>query len=229
MNKVLRETLIGAILGDAHICKTGLNKAFISFEQSSKKADYLNFLHDLVKKEGLPLMDETVRTYLRQDVRYNTQNSSLYFRTQSIEELRPLAYMFLDEAGAKHIPKNIAEELTHRSLAFWIMDDGQQVKRGGVTLCTDSFDLEEVNILKEALKLNFNLDTNIHHKKSKTGSIYERIYIPKADLDEIKPSIIPHFHDSMLYKINAGVGFKQNTEGFESNQESEMEIDLIDT
>ena len=32
------------------------------------------------------------------------------------------------------------------SLAFWIMDDGQQVKRGGVTLCTDSFDLEEVNI-----------------------------------------------------------------------------------
>ena len=105
--------------------------------------------------------------------------------------------MFLYEAGAKHIP--IAEELFHRSLAFWIMDDGQQVKRGGVTLCTDSFDLEEVNILKEALKLNFNLDTNIHHKKSKT--IYERIYIPKADLDEIKPSIIPHIHDSMLYKM----------------------------
>jgi hypothetical protein len=61
MNKVLREILIGAILGDAHIRKTGLNKAFISFEQSSKKADYLNFLHGLVKKEGLPLMDETVR------------------------------------------------------------------------------------------------------------------------------------------------------------------------
>ena len=57
MNKVLREILIGAILGDAHIRKTGLNKAFISFEQSSKKADYLNFLHELVKKEGLPLMD----------------------------------------------------------------------------------------------------------------------------------------------------------------------------
>jgi len=228
MNKALREILIGAILGDAHIRKTGLNKAFISFEQSSKKADYLNFLHELVKKEGLPLMDETVRTYSRQDVRYNTQNSSLYFRTQSIEELRPLADMFLDEAGAKHIPKNIAEEFTHRSLAFWIMDDGQQVKKGGVTLCTDLL-LEEVNILKEALKLNFNLDTNIHHKKSKNGSIYERIYIPKAGLDEIKPSIIPHIHDSMLYKINTGVGFKQNTEGFESNQESEMEIDLFDT
>jgi len=122
--------------------------------------------------------------------------------------------MFLDEAGAKHIPTNIAEEFTHRSLAFLIMDDGQQVKRGGVTLCTDSFDLEEVNILKEALKLNFNLDTNIHHKKSKNGSIYERIYIPKAGLDEIKPSILPHIHDSMLYKINAGIGFKQKYRRF---------------
>jgi len=151
MNKLLRETLIGVILGDAHIRKTGLNKAFISFEQSSKKADYLNFLHELIKKEGLPLTfarsakareDETVRTYSREYLRYNTQNSYLYFRTQSIEELRPLAYMFLNEAGEKQIPKNIAEELTHRSLAFWIMDDGQQVKKGGVTLCTDSFDLE---------------------------------------------------------------------------------------
>jgi hypothetical protein len=84
MNKVLREILIGTILGDAQIRKTGLNKAFISFEQSSKISDYLNFLHELVKKEGLPLMDETVRTYSRQDVRYNTQNSYLYFRTHSI-------------------------------------------------------------------------------------------------------------------------------------------------
>src|SRR5271163_3160425 len=189
MNKVLRETLIGAILGDAHICKTGLNKAFISFEQSSKKADYLNFLHDLVKKEGLPLMDETVRTYLRQDVRYNTQNSSLYFRTQSLEVLRPLADKFLDESGKKIIPTNIAELLTPRSLAFWIMDDGQQVKRGGVTLCTDNFKTDEINILREALKTKFNLDTSIHNKKGQNETIYERIYIKKEGLEELKPTL----------------------------------------
>ena len=65
MNKVLREILIGAILGDAHIRQTGLNKAFISFEQSSKKADYLNFLHELVKKEaaiGLLLGDASLQS-----------------------------------------------------------------------------------------------------------------------------------------------------------------------
>jgi hypothetical protein len=40
MNKALKDMLIGVLLGDAHIGKTGLNKAFIYFEQSSKKSEY---------------------------------------------------------------------------------------------------------------------------------------------------------------------------------------------
>ena len=118
------------------------------------------------------------------------------------EELKPLADMFLDNKGNKIIPLNIAEHLTARSLAFWIMDDGQQVKRGGVTLCTDSFNTEEVSLLREALTKKFNLVTSIHHKTGRNGSIYERIYINKSSLDKIKPLLKKHFHDTMLYKIN---------------------------
>ena len=59
------------------------------------------------------------------------------------------------------------------------MDDGQQVKRGGVTLCTDSFDLEEVKILQEALKTNFNLETNIHKKKVKPEIYIIEFIYPK--------------------------------------------------
>ena len=33
MKKTFKEMLIGVILGDAHIGRTGLDKAFISFEQ----------------------------------------------------------------------------------------------------------------------------------------------------------------------------------------------------
>jgi hypothetical protein len=65
-----------------------------------------------------------------------------------LEVFKPLADMFLDINGSKIIHLNIADHLTLRSLAFWIMDDGQQVKRGGVTLCTDSFNSKEVNILR---------------------------------------------------------------------------------
>ena len=77
--------------------------------------------------------------------------------------------MFLDENNKKIIPSSseLNSEFTHRSLAYWIMDDGQKVKRGGVTLCTDSFKSEEISILREALKTNFNLITTIHQKAGK--------------------------------------------------------------
>ena len=165
MKKSLRELLIGALLGDAHIGRTGLNKAFISFEQSAKKSEYLNHLFNVVKEQGLPLTSDSITEYSRNDTRYNIKNSSLYFRTESLEEIKPLADLFLDDSGKKKIPLSIAEHLTEKGLAYWIMDDGQQVKRGGVTLCTDSFNSEEVSILRNALKTNFNLITSIHKKK----------------------------------------------------------------
>ena len=92
------------------------------------------------------------------------------------------------------------------------MDDGQRVKSGGITLCTDSYSTSEISILRDALKLNFNLETSIHNscpcegkskgKKGKDDIYYERIYIKKEGFEEIKPSLIPHMHDSMLYKLN---------------------------
>lgn len=228
MKKLLKDMLIGNLLGDAHIGRTGLDKAYITFEQSSKKSEYLNHLFHLVKEEGLPLMSETVKEYTRTDQRYNKNNSSLYFRTQSLEELRPLADLFLDDSGKKRIDPSISDHLTERSLAFWLMDDGQQVKRGGVTLCTDNYKSEEVGILREVLKSNFNLDTSIHNKKSSLGSYYERIYINKDSLDLIKPNLIPHMHETMLYKINALTEFKQDTADFISENENVTDIDIFD-
>lgn len=60
--------------------------------------------------------------------------------------------------------------------------------------------------MKKALETKFNLITSIHKKKGKEDTIYERIYINKNSLEEIKPStpwgLKEHMHDSMLYKIN---------------------------
>lgn len=120
MSKTLRDMLVGVILGDAHIRKTGLDKAYITFEQSSKKAEYIQHLQNLAQAE-LPLMEEGLKEYSRDDSRYNSTNKSLYFRTQSLENLRPLADLFLDDSGKKVIPANIADYLTPRGLAFWII------------------------------------------------------------------------------------------------------------
>lgn len=50
MNKMIKEILIGVLLGDAHIGRTGLDKAFISFEQSKNKESYINHLFTLTKE-----------------------------------------------------------------------------------------------------------------------------------------------------------------------------------
>lgn len=201
MNKAFKDMLIGVLLGDAHIGRTGLDKAYITFEQSKKKLEYISYLHSLTRESGFEI--DELKTYTRTDARYSDRiNQSLYFRTNSLEDLKPFADMFLNNEGGKIIPTNIADHLTPRSLAFWIMDDGQQVKRGGVTLCTDSFNSSEVNILREALSDRFNISSSIHNKKGKNDSIYERIYINKESLDDLKPLLKEHMHDSMLYKIN---------------------------
>jgi hypothetical protein len=200
MNKLLKDMLVGTILGDSHVARVGTNKAFITFEQTIKKSDYLNYLHETVLKEGLNV--GSITKYIRNDSRYNKINESLYFKSENSEALRTLADNFLNEANKKIIPANIEDLLTPRGLAFWIMDDGQQVKNGGVTLCTDSYSSAEVQTLRGVLKAKFNLDTTLHTKKGINSAIYERIYIKKDSLEVIKPSLMEHMHDSMLYKLN---------------------------
>jgi hypothetical protein len=50
-------------------------------------------------------MSETIKEYVREDSRYKTTNKSLYFRTQSLESLKPMAYLFLDTEGKKIMRK----------------------------------------------------------------------------------------------------------------------------
>lgn len=63
-------------------------------------------------------MEDSLTEYKRENLTNKSKTESLYFRTQSLEALRPLADMFLDESGKKIVPSNIADHLTLRSLAF---------------------------------------------------------------------------------------------------------------
>lgn len=188
----IRSMFIGTLLGDAHIRSTAF-AAYITFEQALIKKDYLYHLYSRVVEAGLGM--NAPKQYDRNDPRYGTVNSSLYFRTVAHEELLELAGLFLDSSGDKVIPDNIAELLTLEALAYWICDDGQRVLRGGVTLCTDSFSLEEIQLLRDALKTNFGLNTTLHQKRNRKGELkYTRIYIGKPDLYSIRPQLKQFMH-----------------------------------
>ena len=77
------------------------------------------------------------------------------------------------------------------------MDYGDGSKRNeGVTLCTDKLTLPEVVLLINLLIIKFDINPTLHKEKNNY-----RIYINKADLNKIRPHLLPHFVDHFLYKI----------------------------
>lgn len=116
MNKTIKELFTGMLLGDGHIRRSGLSKAYFTFEQSSKKTEYFNYVYNILRQEGLDISE--FKEYTRFDPRYGKTHESLHLTTKAMEELKPLADLFLDEKGKKKIPSNISELLTHKSLAY---------------------------------------------------------------------------------------------------------------
>lgn len=76
------------------------------------------------------------------------------------------------------------------------MDDGQYVKNGGLTLCTDNFTTEEVFLLKEVLESKYNLVCTLHNKKDNL-----RIYISGKSLPNLTQIVGPYMHPSFDYKL----------------------------
>ena len=63
-------------------------------------------------------------------------------------------------SGNKVVPTNISDYLTPLAVATWFMDDGT-CSSGNLVFATQSFTLEENNILSEALMTNFGIHARI--------------------------------------------------------------------
>jgi len=93
--------------------------------------------------------------------------------------------------------------LTARAIAFWIIDDGQHVKRAGVTLCTDNYTFAEVINLILILEIKFGLVCTINTKNhSNRKNTYYRIYIHKSSIFLLRSLVSEYMHPSMIYKLN---------------------------
>ena len=78
------------------------------------------------------------------------------------------------------------------------MDDGG-FTGAGIKLYTNSFSLEELNLLIKALDKNFSIKASIHKTSIKNQ---ETIYISKNQLPLVINLVRDHMHPSMLYKLN---------------------------
>jgi hypothetical protein len=134
---------------------------------------------------------------LTSSVRVGKINYAIVFFTRSLSCFTDLHSLFYPK-GIKIIPGNIYDLLTPIALAHLVMGDGSSYKRVGITICTDSYTIQDVVLLINVLIIRYNIICTIHEKKE--GQY--RIYISKNSLETLKGIIKPYIIPSMLYKIN---------------------------
>lgn len=85
------------------------------------------------------------------------------FRTRYLPCMTILYNKFIVN-GAKRVPANIIEYLDPVALAHWIQGDGEYKSSGGLVLCTNSFSIQEVVCLINALIVRYDLDCTLREK-----------------------------------------------------------------
>jgi len=121
---------------------------------------------------------------------------AIKFQTLSLPCFNVYRELFYNTEGKKILPLNIEYLLTKRGLAYWIMDDGYKSGKG-LYICTESFSLNEINILINILKNKFNLECNYH--KVTNGYI---IYIFNNSISKLIEIVKPYFIKQFYYKLN---------------------------
>jgi hypothetical protein len=188
----LHEVIIGSSLGDLYINKQR-NNARLMFQQGSVHELYMIHLYDLFKDycgSGLKYIER------KPDLRTGKIYSTIRFNSYSLLCFNYYHSLFYVD-GVKIIPLNIEELLTPVGLAYWAMDDGCKLGNG-FKFSTNSYTFEEVQLLVNVLKNNFDLDCSIHN----FGKDQFTIFIKQNSMDKFRSLVTPYFHTSMLYKLD---------------------------
>jgi len=197
MTQIQKRVLIGMVLGDAYLQKTGKKNARIRLEHSSKQKEYLKW-----KVSFFPEFFQGKLTELR---RYNKEfgKDYEYVRAQSYAspQIGKFRQLFYDDSGVKIIPNEIGLILTSPlSLAVWFMDDGYYYKRDKMAYFylpnPKSDNPDEFQELLNALSDNFSLNPSL---KRKTRGWC--LVLSVKETEKLVNIVSPHIIDSMAYKL----------------------------
>ena len=188
-----KDVLIGMILGDAYLQKTGKQNARLRLEHGIGQEDYLLWKVNFLKN------------YFQSKIQFLERANSIWKRTYkyvriqstSSPEFGKLQRLFYKDSK-KVIPETIKNLFKNPiSLAIWFMDDGYFYQRDKMSyIYIPNFDKESMGYLLNALKSNFNL-LPIPKQKKKGFVLIFNVSETQKLVNIIKKFIIP----SMRYKI----------------------------
>jgi len=184
------DLIIGSLLGDASIRQRNKNSCF-RVSHSIKQKGYIDFKLGLLNNFNISEFSQTGRIINDRFLKMINLSTDTH---QVFNYYRNLFY----KNGRKEINPEILEQITPRSLAFWVCDDGSyDNKQGYIVLCTNSFSLEEHKLMKDFFNKRFGLDPTIGFRDKK----YYFLRFKKEDSKKLINLIKPFIHSSMSYKI----------------------------
>lgn len=193
LSKEQKSILVGIILGDGYLQRTGKKNSRLRLEHGAKQAQYLIWKTNLLK----PLFNGKPN-YLK---RVHPINKKTYFYVRHQSNSSRLLGKFGEKFyknGIKTIPDDLAKILTSPlSLAVWFMDDGYYYQRDRCGyLYLGNVSRNEAEIVKQVLLDNFLVKTRVLKKKKGFA-----IYFSPSEMVELKKVIEPFLLEDFKYKI----------------------------
>lgn len=202
LTTIQKEIIAGTLLGDASLERNKpTHNTRLRFDQSyPEHAPYLQSLYTIFQNLTGTLGAPNIHTR-KPDKRTGKVYTTIAFKTRALESLNPFysAFYVYNNNGKRRkvVPIIIKELLTSRALAYWIIDDGGINAYGATQLNTDSFTLDDIYLLQQALADNFGLRTRLAKKRDNQWIIV----IPIRQTVPLSTIVGMHMHSSITYKV----------------------------
>lgn len=194
INKEQESALVGMVLGDAYIQKTGEQNARLRLEHQADHSEYL-----IWKTRLLPQLFQGKPVFLRR-IHPETHRMYFYVRQQSnasplLGKIRKVFY----PDGKKEIPESLGKWLrSDIGFAIWFYDDGYfYVRDRSLYLYLGTVSEREAKIVQATLRKNFDLRNTIADKGKKGFAIY----FPVSERTKIAAILSKYRVPVMAYKI----------------------------
>ena len=184
--------IVGNLLGDGWGEKRIGNTRF-HIHMGSPNVEYLMWLHKFYSERGYC---SSKKPELKRNIgNQNKVYFSYKFRTWTFSSWNWIYDAFYPNK-IKIVPSDIDQLLTPLALGVWIMDDGG-VHPSGMIISTYNFKANDITLLQNALKKNYDLDTSVFNNKN--GFV---LYFPKNQLPKLSNIVKIYMVPSMYHKLN---------------------------
>lgn len=196
----VKDMITGLILSDACLSFPNTKEARLMISQ--KDQDFVDHIYSVLKPLGIVGAEVRHVVELHKATgKYNTSYRFATFTLPYFTELYSKWYVKDNGKTNKIISSTIFEDLTPQAIGYWLAGDGHYNKsQGCIIICTDSFTVKEVDLLREVLLNKYSIESTRVLSGNRTKDQY-RIRISKREVEKVRKLVLNYMHLSMNKRI----------------------------